>query len=55
VQLPSLPEVITQIQLAMADNRKGLAYIARLTQADPTLCARLIKIANSPLFHTGVE
>lgn len=55
LQLPSLPEVITKIQVAMEDNRKGLAYIARLIQAEPTLSARLIKIANSPLYHCGVE
>lgn len=55
LQLPSLPEVISQIQLAMDDENKGLMYIARLIQAEPTLSARLIKIANSPLYHSGVE
>jgi HD-like signal output (HDOD) protein len=55
LQLPSLPEVILQIQEAMEDDRKGLAHVARLIQADPGLCARLIKIANSPLYHNGVQ
>jgi HD-like signal output (HDOD) protein len=54
LQLPSLPEVILQIQEAIEDDRKGLPYVARLIQADPGLCARLIKIANSPLYHNGV-
>jgi HD-like signal output (HDOD) protein len=55
LQLPSLPEVILQIQEAMADDRKGIVHVARLIQADPGLCARLIKIANSPLYHNGVQ
>lgn len=53
LQMPSLPEVILLIQEAIDDDRKGLPYVARLIQADPGLCARLIKIANSPLYHSG--
>lgn len=53
LQLPSLPEVLLKIQDAINDDSKGIAQVAKLIQADPALSARLIKIANSPLYHTG--
>lgn len=53
LQLPSIPEVAVQIQSAIEDERKGLLHVARLIQAEPGLSARLIKIANSPLYYTG--
>lgn len=53
LQLPSLPEVVLAIRDAVQDDRKGVTHIARLLQMDPILSARVLKIANSPLYHTG--
>lgn len=55
LQLPSLPDVAVQINTAINDSRKGVADVARLVQADPGLAARLIRIANSPLYRTATE
>lgn len=53
LQIPSLPEVLLQIQAAINDDSKGIAQVSKLIQADPALSARLIKIANSPLYQLG--
>lgn len=55
LELPSLPEVVVQIQAAINDDKKGIPHIARLIQMDPTLSARILKIANSPLYRTNLE
>lgn len=53
LQLPSLPDVVVAIREAIQDERKGIPHVARLLQMDPVLAARVLKIANSPLYHTG--
>ncbi|MBI3562757.1 MAG: HDOD domain-containing protein [Gammaproteobacteria bacterium] len=53
LQLPSLPDVVLAIREAVHDERKGVAHVARLLQLDPILSARVLKIANSPLYRTG--
>lgn len=53
LQLPSLPEVVSAIRDAVQDERKGIPHIARLLQMEPVLAARVLKVANSPLYHTG--
>ncbi len=53
LQLPSLPDVVLAIREAVQDDRKGVPHIARLLQTDPVLAARVLKIANSPLYNTG--
>ncbi len=55
LELPSLPEVVVQIQAAINDDKKGIPHVARLVQMDPTLSARVLKIANSPLYRTSLE
>lgn len=49
--IPSLPEVISRIQQAISDKKRGTQQIAKLIQLDPALTARLIQIANSPTYR----
>jgi HD-like signal output (HDOD) protein len=51
--LPSLPEVVLRIREAVNDDRKGVVHIAKLVQMDAALTARILKIANSALYHNG--
>ncbi len=50
LELPSLPELTILIQEALANPDMGISHVAKIIQLDPTLTARLIKIANSPLY-----
>ena len=51
LRLPSLPDLALKIRGAVNDPRRSVADIARLVQFDPALAARLIQIANSPLYR----
>lgn len=51
--LPSLPEIVLRIDEAVRDPRKNVAHIASLVQLDAALAARLLKVANSALYHNG--
>lgn len=51
LRLPSLPDLAFRIRNAVNDPRRSVADIARLVQFDPALAARLIQIANSPLYR----
>ena len=51
LELPSLPEIIILIQDALDDPDMGIPDVARIIQLDPTLTARLLTIANSPLYR----
>ncbi len=53
LELPSLPDVVVAIREAVQDEHKGVPHIARLLQMDPVMAARVMKIANSPLYNTG--
>lgn len=48
--LPSLPAVVMQVIEASKDPDIGLAEVADIIRADPALSAKLLKIANSPLY-----
>ncbi len=50
LELPSLPEIIILIQEAVDNPDMGISEVARIIQLDPTLAARLLTIANSPLY-----
>lgn len=52
--LPSLPAVIYKIRDAVNDERNGPYQLAKLIQLDPGLAARLIQIANSPIYRPRV-
>lgn len=51
LRLPSLPDLALKMRNAVNDPRRSVADIARLVQFDPALAARLIQIANSPLYR----
>lgn len=51
LRLPSLPDLAVKVRQAVNDPRRSIAEIARLVQFDPALAARLILIANSPLYR----
>ncbi len=54
LQLPSLPDVALRIREVIKDPDLGVSDISRVVQSDPTLTARLIQVANSPMYR-GVE
>lgn len=49
--LPTLPEIALQIQEVVADEEANLNHVAEIIGQDPAISARLIKVANSPLFR----
>lgn len=51
VELPSLPEVAVQVRKLVNDPNAGARQIARVIGTDPALTARLLKVANSPLYR----
>jgi HD-like signal output (HDOD) protein len=55
LQLPSLPEIILMIREAIDDPNKGVNHVARIIQLDPALSARLLTIANSPLYRGNLQ
>ena len=48
--LPSLPAVVINIIEASKDPDISLSDVAEILQVDPALSAKLLKIANSPLY-----
>jgi diguanylate cyclase (GGDEF)-like protein len=48
--LPSLPSVVIRIIDASKDPEIGLAEVADIISPDPALSAKLLKIANSPMY-----
>jgi len=55
LELPSLPDIIILIQEAIDDPNKGVNHVARIIQLDPALSARLLTIANSPLYRANLQ
>jgi HD-like signal output (HDOD) protein len=55
LELPSLPEVALKIRKALGDENVSTSEIARLIGTDPALAARILKVANSALFHRGTN
>ena len=49
--LPTLPEIALQIREVVADEEADLSQVAKIIGQDPAISARLIKVANSPLFR----
>jgi len=52
LELPALPRVAYEVSAAARDPNRGAADIARLLERDPTLCARVLRVANSAVFGT---
>jgi HD-like signal output (HDOD) protein len=50
LELPTIPDVSFKIRRAINDDKSSISSIARVVQIDPSITARLIQIANSPLY-----
>ena len=50
--LPSLPEIVVRVRQAVNDDEVNLGNVVKLIQLDPSLTARLVQIANSPLYRS---
>jgi HD-like signal output (HDOD) protein len=55
LHLPTLPEVALQVRDAVEDESATSAQIAAIVAKDPALSARLLQVANSPLYRGRVE
>lgn len=51
IELPNLPAVALQAQRVIDRDDSGAALLARLVLNDPSITAKLIKAANSPVFY----
>ncbi len=49
--LPTIPDVSFKIRRAINDNNANNSKIARVVQIDPSITARIVQIANSPLYR----
>ena len=55
LQLPALPEAALKIRQVINSQDIGTTDIIQIVQTDPVLSARLVKVANSPLYGTWRE
>ncbi len=55
LDLPALPEAALKIRHAINKPEVGSSEIIQIVQTDPVLSARLVKVANSPLYGTWRE
>lgn len=55
LDLPALPEAALRIRRAINTPDVGTSEIIQIVQSDPVLSARLVKVANSPLYGTWRE
>jgi HD-like signal output (HDOD) protein len=53
--LPTLPEVALQVRDAVEDENATAQQIGAMVAKDPALSARLLQVANSPLYRGRVE
>lgn len=51
IQLPTLPEVALRVRDAVESENTSAAEIAEMVTQDPALAARLLQVANSPLYR----
>jgi len=51
LKVPSLPEVLQAVNKAIGDPNMGFAEIAQIIQQDPPYTARLLLLANSPVYQ----
>ena len=53
VELPSLPEIAININTAIEDENLSFNQLAAAIQTDPGITARIMQVANSPLYGGG--
>jgi HD-like signal output (HDOD) protein len=51
LELPSIPDIALRVRRVVQDSRTNISAIARVIQLDPALTARLIQVANSPMYR----
>ncbi len=49
--VPSLPDVALKVRDAVQDPKNDADAISKLVQADPALAARIVQVANSPMYR----
>jgi len=49
--VPSMPDIALRVRRAIDDPNRSVDDIAKIVQADPGLTARLVQVANSPLYR----
>ena len=52
IRLPSLPDTYNEVMAIVHDDNKGIHELVSFIQSDVALCARLLQVANSPMFRT---
>lgn len=55
LKLPTLPDIAIKVRDAVADSNVTANKIAQIISTDPALSARLIQVANSPLYRGTSE
>jgi HD-like signal output (HDOD) protein len=55
LDLVTLPDVYLRVKAVLDDRRTGAAELAQAIETDPALCARLLRMANSPFFGFAAE
>ena len=53
--LPSMPDVAVRVRQAVADPNASANDVCRILQVDPTLAARLLKVANSAMYSGSAK
>jgi HD-like signal output (HDOD) protein len=51
LELPGFPDVVLRLQRALADEKTAVKDLLKLIQSEPSLSARLVKLANSAAFN----
>jgi len=50
-ELPSFPDVVVRVRRALADDATTVDQLVRIVGSEPTLAARLLRMANSAVFN----
>ena len=51
LKLPSLPEIAIRVRKAVEDEKSSAGQVAKVINTDPALSARLLRVANSPMYR----
>jgi HD-like signal output (HDOD) protein len=51
VALPPMPDIVYKIEHAFANENSDVGTISKLIQSDPAISAKLLKVANSPIYR----
>lgn len=54
-RLPTLPRVYLDLTRVLADESAGTEQVARVVEADPSMCAKVLQLANSAFIGLGRE